>query len=66
MLWHRTFQLFIESYTNDLSGGQVTLLLLVVKEKQHHYVISPLVMSRLKEAEERLEKEGDAAMEIAA
>jgi essential nuclear protein 1 len=63
ILWHRTFQLFVESYANDLSGGQIELLQLVIKEKQHHYGISPQIMGRLKEVQERLEKDGDTKME---
>lgn len=66
IVWHRTFQLFVESYANDLSAGQLTLLQLVIKEKNHHYAISPIVLGRLREAEEKLEKEGDTKMEIEA
>jgi essential nuclear protein 1 len=63
ILWHRTFQLFVESYANDLSGGQIELLQLVIKEKQHHYAISPTIIGRLKEVQERIEKDGDIRME---
>uniref|UniRef100_A0AC34QEP1 Bystin n=1 Tax=Panagrolaimus sp. JU765 TaxID=591449 RepID=A0AC34QEP1_9BILA len=63
LLWHRTFWLFVESYANDLSGDQITLLSLLTKEKQHHYYYSSEILHRLREAEQKLEKEGNTRME---
>uniref|UniRef100_A0A7E4ZU67 Bystin n=1 Tax=Panagrellus redivivus TaxID=6233 RepID=A0A7E4ZU67_PANRE len=66
LLWHRALLLFVESYANDLSGPQVTLLQLISKEKQNHYGITPQIMSRLREAEAKIEQEGDSRMEVEA